>query len=313
MLVCHDHADAYREALSERLDARIEALADPGLDSFGLAALDDDEPFEVVLAWKVPDGAFEPLTGLRWLQCTGAGVDQFLGRADLGEDVLLTRSLGRFGIQAAEYVVGYLLSFLLDIERYRERQATREWNPRERPLLADRTVGIVGLGSLGLPVARAIKALGATVLGVRRSGGELDGVDEVYSQESWRAMLPKCQALVLAVPRTSATIGMIDEAALAAMPPGAVLINVARGELVDERALLEALESEHLGAAVLDVFEQEPLPPDHRLWDQPRAWITPHIAAPSEVEAIADEFAENYRRFVAGQPLLNVVDRERGY
>ena len=106
---------------------------------------------------------------------------------------------------------------------------------------------------------------------------------------------------------------MIDAEALAALPRGAVLVNVARGDIIEETALLAALESRHLGAAVLDVFAVEPLPRDHPLWTQPRAWITPHVAAPSEVEVIADEFAENYRRFVEGRELINLVDRERGY
>jgi glyoxylate/hydroxypyruvate reductase A len=240
-------------------------------------------------------------------------VDHFLGRPDLGTEVLLTRSLGRFGVQVAEYVAGYLLHHLLGIERYREQQRQRLWQRGERPLLADRTVGVIGLGSLGLPVARLLGALGARVLGVRRSGEAIGGIEDVFSSKSWRALLPRCDALVIAAPRTAETLGMIDADALAALPRGAVLINVARGELVDESALLRALESGHLGAAVLDVFTVEPLPTNHPLWSQPAARITPHIAAPSEVEVIADEFAENYRRFVGGRRLLNVVDRARGY
>ncbi|MGD8331385.1 MAG: D-2-hydroxyacid dehydrogenase, partial [Acidobacteriota bacterium] len=263
--------------------------------------------------WKVPAGALRHLPRLRWVQVSGAGVDHFLQREDLAPGVLLTRSLGRFGVQVAEYVVGYLLHHLLAVDRYRERQRQRLWEREERPLLADRTVGVIGLGSLGLPIARLLTAMGTRVVGVRRSPDAVDGIEETLPAANWRHLLPRCEALVLAAPRTSETVGMIDSAALAALPRGAVLVNVARGDLIDEAALLDALDSGHLGAAVLDVFTVEPLPRDNPLWRHPRAVITPHIAAPSEPELIADEFAENYRRFVAGRELINEVDRGRGY
>ena len=337
ILVWHVQGDAYRDALRDRLPgAPITAInaarhetgeaAASGLDS-GPAAGDDAtaagggtaskadamSSAEVLLAWKVPSGALARMPTLRWVQVTGAGVDHFLEGSELSAEVTVTRSLGRFGIQVSEYVVGYLLHHLIGIGAYRDQQRRHDWTRGARPLLADRTVGIVGLGSLGLPTARALGALGARVLGVRRSGGALEGIDDVFSAADWRDMLPACDALVIAAPKTADTVGMIDREALAALPEGAVLINVARGDLVDEDALLAALDSGHLGAAVLDVFATEPLPEDHPLWDRPRALITPHIAAPSEVEVIADEFAENYRRYVAGRELINVVDPERGY
>ena len=133
-------------------------------------------------------------------------------------------------------------------------------------------------------------------------------VRRVFTPGDWRAMLPHCDALVLAVPLTDETRGMIDAAALAALPATAVLVNVARGALVDEDALLQALRDGRLGAAVLDTLTEEPLPPA-----EPRAWITPHVAGPSEIEPIADEFADNYRRFARGAGLENVVDRRLGY
>ena len=330
ILVWHSQSDAYGDALRARLpETPIEAInaarhetgaaalrapeSGPTVGDDASAAAEAMSSAEVLLAWKVPPGALAPMPALRWVQVTGAGVDHFLESSELAAAVTVTRSLGRFGVQVSEYVVGYLLHHLIGIGAYRDQQRRHHWTPGERPLLADRTVGIVGLGSLGLPTARALAALGARVLGVRRSGLALEGVDEVFAAANWRDMLPACDALVITAPKTADTVGMIDREALAALPPGAVLINVARGELVDEDALLEALDSGHLGAAVLDVFATEPLPEDHPLWNQPRALITPHIAAPSEVEVIADEFAENYRRYVAGRELINVVDRARGY
>jgi len=330
ILVWHSQSDAYGDALRARLpETPIEAInaarhetgaaalrapeSGPTVGDDASAAAEAMSSAEVLLAWKVPPGALAPMPALRWVQVTGAGVDHFLESSELAAAVTVTRSLGRFGVQVSEYVVGYLLHHLIGIGAYRDQQRRHHWTPGERPLLADRTVGIVGLGSLGLPTARALAALGARVLGVRRSGLALEGVDEVFAAANWRDMLPACNALVITAPKTADTVGMIDREALAALPPGAVLINVARGELVDEDALLAALDSGHLGAAVLDVFASEPLPEDHPLWDQPGVLITPHIAAPSEVEVIADEFAENYRRYVAGRELVNVVDRSRGY
>lgn len=305
----------YRDALEKRI---------PGVTITAVRADDHDtgeaahaghpgSDAEVLLAWKIPPGALATLTRLRWIQVSGAGVDHFLRRADLPPDVIVTRSLGRFGAQVAEYVLAYLLHHLVGIEAYRESQRRASWRRRERPLLADRTVGIVGLGSLGLPVARSLSALGTRVLGVRRSGLAIEGIDDVVSSKNWRTLLPSCDALVIAAPKTPETVGMIDAEALAALPRGAVLINVARGDLVDEAALLQALDTGHLGAAVLDVFPVEPLPPESPLWHHARAVVTPHVAAPSEVEVIANEFAENYRRFVDGRELINVVNRERGY
>lgn len=330
ILVWHVQGDTYRDVLRERLpDAPIEAInaehhetgeailrgADArraaGHDASAIA--DAVSSAEILLAWKIPPGALTPMSALRWVQVTGAGVDHFLQNPELPATVTVTRSLGRFGIQISEYVVGYLLHHLIGIGTYREKQRCREWTRDERPLLADRTVGMVGLGSLGLTTAKTLTALGARVLGVRHCGLAIEGIDDVFSPANWRDMLPACDALVIAAPKTAETVGMIDRRALAALPAGAVLINVSRGDLVDEDALLSELENGHLGAAVLDVFATEPLPEDHPLWGQCRAWITPHIAAPSEVEVIANEFAENYRRYMKGDPLLNEVDPERGY
>ncbi len=253
--VWHADAENYARALRERLPGAIlDAIAaadhETGSidrDTAGAAAAISRA--EVLLAWKVPAGVLSSMPALRWVQVSGAGVDHFLEAADLPSTVLLTRSLGRFGRQVAEYVVGYLLHHLLGIHTYRRQQRAHRWRRGKRPLLADCTVGIIGLGSLGQPTARALSRLGTRVLGARRSPGAVDGVDRVFTRENWLEMLPDCNALVLAAPKTAETRGMIDAQALAALPPGAVLINVARGDIVDEAALLAALETGHLGAA----------------------------------------------------------------
>lgn len=308
ILVCHERANTYREALEERLSGvSIEAVT-------RASALDSGRSnAPILLAWQLPPGALRNLTGLRWIQVTGAGVDHFLRRDDLPEEVTLTRSLARFGVQVAEYTIAYLLHHLVGVAGYRSQQHERRWEQHPRPLLTDMTFGIVGLGSLGLPTAAALSGLGARVLGVRRSKTPAAGVDRVFSIENWREMLPLCDALLITAPRTPDTIGLIDAEALAALPEGAVVVNVARGDIIDEEALLAALDSGHLGAAILDVFAREPLPENHPLWSHRRAWVTPHIAAPSEIGPVADEFAANYRLYLRGEALNNVVDRGRGY
>ena len=172
---------------------------------------------------------------------------------------------------------------------------------------------MVGLGALGAGISDRLAALGVEVLGVSRSGRGPDAAREVVATEDMDAILPRCDAVVLAAPLTSDTHQMFDAAAIARMRDDAVLVNVARGELVDRDAVLEALRGGTLGAAVLDVFEHEPLGPDDALWAEPGDLITPHVAAPSEIGPIAEEFAANYRRFVAGEALEHLVDRVRGY
>lgn len=307
VLVWHPRADEYRRALNARLPGvPIEVRS-----GAPRAAAQSEAP--VLLAWALPPDAFAQLPRVRWLQATGAGVNDLLGRPDLPVDLTLTRSLGRFGVQTAEYVVGYLLHHLLGVEDYRRNQDRGTWRPLPRPLLADRTVGVIGLGAVGLAVAERLAAFGTTVFGMARRGRPLPHVHRVFPPEDIATMLRGCDALVLTAPLTDSTRGMIDEPAIRALPEGAVLVNVARGALVQSEALLGALRDGHLSAAVLDVFDTEPLPPDSPLWTEPGAWITPHVAAPSEVEVIADEFAANYQRYLNGEPLHNVVDRERGY
>ncbi len=307
ILVWHPKAEQYRSALTQRLpgvpiEVRTGAPRAPSPSEAG-----------VLLGWALPPDAFAQLPRLRWMQATGAGVDDLLARADLPAGVTVTRSLGRFGAQTAEYVVGYLLHQLLHVEDYRRNQDRGTWKQLPRPLLADRTIGIVGLGSVGLAIAERLAAFGTTVYGVTRRGRPLPHVRNVYTRDDWRSMLPECDALVLAAPLTDATRRMIDDEALRALPDNAVLVNVGRGALVEPEAMLDALRDGHLSAAVLDVFETEPLPPDSPLWTEPGAWVTPHVAAPSEVDGIADEFAANYQRLLNGESLHNVVDRAQGY
>src|SRR6185503_3683205 len=200
------------------------------------------------------------------------------------------------------------------MDAYRQAQARREWIQHQPPeRLAGKTLALVGLGDIGRVVARAAGALGMRVIGVTRSGRRVPGVERVYRSRDLRRGLAAADFVVLVVPLNDATRGMIGAAELQAMRPTAWLLNIGRGALIDEKALVQALERRTIAGAVLDVFPTEPLPRDHPLWDLDRAVITPHISGPNMPEEIAPVFNDNLARYLAGRPLRHVVDRRRGY
>jgi len=183
-------------------------------------------------------------------------------------------------------------------------------------------LGLVGLGGVGREIARLARAIGMRVLAIRRSPGEactgdaaVPDVEAVYSPDRLRELLAVSDYLTLILPHTEETAGLIGKAELAAMKPGAVFINIARGSIVDEPALIDAIRCGHLGGAALDVFAVEPLPPESPLWDMPNVLITSHTVstAMDENELVVDLFCDNLRRYLAGEPLRNLFDRARGY
>jgi phosphoglycerate dehydrogenase-like enzyme len=255
--------------------------------------------------------ALDRLDGLRWVQSTWAGVTPLL-RATR-RDYQLTGVKDLFGPQMAEYVFAHLLNHTQGIPGNAARQRARKWNPTAAQTLAGGCMGIMGTGSIGRHVAAVADAFGLEVLGLSRSGRPADGFSAVYPVSQLAEFLPLADFLVGVLPDTPHTTGLLDASAFAKMKPGAVFINVGRGNLVDEAALIEALQSGRLAAAVLDVFITEPLPPGSALWDAPRLTLTPHVAAQSWPADIARIFCDNYRRFVAGSPLMYTIDFSQGY
>jgi phosphoglycerate dehydrogenase-like enzyme len=215
----------------------------------------------------------------------------------------------------AEYVVGWCLWVTQRMAAYRVAQVRREWVQHvtvpER--LAGKTLAIVGLGDIGRVVARAARGLGMRVVGVTRSGRPVAGVDRVLPRRALRGALGDADFVVLVVPLNDDTRGMIGAPELAAMRPTAWLLNIARGPIVDEPALLRALERRTIAGAILDVFAAEPLPATHPLWRLDNVVVTPHVAGPNVPEEIAHVFNDNLARYLAGRPLRHVVDRRRGY
>jgi phosphoglycerate dehydrogenase-like enzyme len=300
----------------------VEGLADGPLDDV-----------EVLLRGWLSQEAFERILArapqLAWVHSAMGGVETALSPATQGRAIVMTNARGVFSRPIAEYVLMMILAVSRRLPELLELQHERTWQPLEARELRDVTVGIVGLGSIGQAVAALAGAFGCRVIAMRRHAGSPlvtpdDGderpevpprIDRVVGPDGLPELLAESDFVVLAAPLTSATEGLIDETALAAMRPDAWLINVARGGLVDERALLRVLREGRIGGAVLDTFRQEPQLPDSPFYDLPNVIVTPQTSWTSGrvVDRSIDLFCDNLRRFAAGQLLRNVVDRAAGY
>ena len=259
---------------------------------------------------------------LRWIQATSAGIGQFVERMEYARwmpDTVITTASGVHAQPLSEFCLMVILAFSRGLLDMLEQQRRKHWERFSSTDLAGRTLGVVGVGSIGREVARLGKALGMTVLGVKRRVESIDPaslhLDALYPPEALPTLLKRAEFLVLITPHTPETETMIGAEELALLPRGAVFINIGRGHLVDEPALIDALRSGHLGGAGLDVFANEPLPADSPLWTLPNVLVSPHSGSTSDREngRLTDLFCENLRRFLAGQPLRNVLDTERLY
>jgi phosphoglycerate dehydrogenase-like enzyme len=268
---------------------------------------------DVLFAWRFPADLLAKAGRLTWIQSMGAGAEWALGPG-LPDRVVVTRAPGIFGPWMAEYVLGWCAWVTLRMAEYREAQRRREWIDHVLPRrLAGTTMLIIGLGDIGRTIARAARAIGIRVLGASRSGRPVPGVERVWRASALRTPLARADWVVLVVPLTPRTRGLIGAAELAVMRPAAWLVNVGRGAVVDEAALVEALEARRIGGAVLDVFPVEPLPRDHPLWGLDNAVVTPHISGPNVPEELTAIFHDNLARWLAGRRLRHVIDRRRGY
>jgi glyoxylate/hydroxypyruvate reductase len=268
---------------------------------------------EILYAWKFPPQLYAKAGRLKWLQVMGAGVDWALV-PELPPHVQITRAPGVFGPWMAEYVVAWCLWVTQRMKPYRDAQRQRRWDDHVLPdRLGGKTLSIVGLGDIGRDIARAARGLGMRVLGVSRRGRPVREATKMYPVAAMTRALREADFVVLLLPLTPETRGIIGADALGAMKPTTWLINIARGAVVDEGALMAALEQRRIAGAVLDVFDREPLPPSHPLWKMDNVVVTPHISGPSTADALTPVFNDNLARYLAGRPLRHVVDRHRGY
>lgn len=252
------------------------------------------------------------LPRVHWIQSTWAGVEPLLDPA-LRRDYVLTNARGVFGTLMSEYVFGYMLAHERRMFETWAAQQERRWVPSPPGTLKGRQVGLLGVGSIGAAIARTAKHFGMRVKGYTRTSRSCPDVDEYFHGDQRLAFAADLDYLVCIVPNTAGTRLLVDRALLEALPPRAVVINPGRGSVLDETALAELLAAGRLGGAVLDVFHTEPLPADHVLWGTPHVVITPHNAAISNPAEIAPLFIDNYRRLLAGEPLMHRVDFDLGY
>jgi phosphoglycerate dehydrogenase-like enzyme len=261
--------------------------------------------------------AVTALPRLRWVHATSAGAGELMRAAALSpedlERVVVTTSSGVHAIPLAELSVLGLLAIAKELPRLVSEQRARAWPEVRRPLreLAGQTLFLVGLGEIGREVARLGKALGMRTVGFRRTkGSPPEWVDEVHGPDRLPELAGRADAMVVSLPLTEQTAGLIDRATIERLPPSCIFVNVGRGGVVDEPALVDALRDRRLAGAVLDVFATEPLPQDSPLWTLPNVLVTAHGAALSarENERIVELFCDNLRRHLDGRPLRNVVE-----
>ncbi len=269
---------------------------------------------DMALAWKPPAGELKRFPKLRLIISLGMGVDHLLQVPELPSHVPLVRMVDPSIItQMGEYICLAALHHHRRMDDYAQFQREQRW--RRLPLVdtAMCTIGVMGLGEIGGYAARQLQALGFAVIGWSRSPKSLAGVECCAGPSGLEQLLRRSAVLVCLLPLTRETEGIINATTLALLPTGAYVINCARGGHVVEDDLLAALDNGHIAGATLDVFRQEPLPPEHPFWRHPKVHITPHIAGMTNPRTAAPQVVENIRHLHNGQPLLNRVDQGRGY
>lgn len=309
--------------LKERLPPDLEALGElarvrcvSSLQEL-LAAL---PRADVLLVWDFRSpmlrSAWAAARRLKWVHVAGAGVDAVLFPEFVASPVQLTNARGVFDGAIAEYVLGLMLLWVKDLRRTLELQSRREWLHRETQRLAGAHLVVLGAGGIGRSIAALASCVGVEVTGVARSARPAEaGFSRILGRERIPEVLPQADFVALALPLTRETKGIIGRRELDRMKPTAYLINVGRGLLVEEEALLAALRQGHIAGAALDVFWDEPLPPNHPLWELPGVLISPHMSGDFQgwLEALSAQFVANFERWLVGEPLLNVVDKGRAW
>lgn len=300
LLILSHNADEYAEHIRQADLADLEIVSD-------LAECD------IVLGEprKIRD-ALPHLTHLKWVQSIYAGVEALVDSTQR-RDYILTNARGVFGELMSEYVFGYMLAHEKRIFKRYESQQAKKWDRFESGLLRGKTLGLLGVGSIGAHLAETAKHFGMTVWGYTRGSESSKNVDKYFHGDDLLKFAAGLDYLVVVLPRTNDTNKIVDEKLLDALPFHAILVNVGRGNAVDESALVDALTKGKIAGAVLDVTEQEPLPQDHPFWATPNLLLTFHTSAISYPEDITQLFIENYHLYVQGKPLKHQVDFERGY
>ncbi|MDP6351461.1 MAG: glyoxylate/hydroxypyruvate reductase A [Alphaproteobacteria bacterium] len=287
---------------------------DPALDYRVWPEVGATGDIEAALVWRPPAGILAGLPNLALIQSLGAGIDHIFSDPDLPASVPVARLVdAELTRQMVEYVALAVLSRHRRIDAFRSFQRDAEWRVLRPVPVAESRVGVLGLGQIGAAVARALVGFGLEVSGWSRTGKHIAGVESFHGPKGLVPLLARSDILVCLLPLTPRTGGLLDARRLAALPPGAYVINAARGEMVVEEDLLAAIDAGAVSGAWLDVFRTEPLPADHRFWSHPAITMTPHVAGLTVPETAAAQVIENLERVRRGEPPRNRVDLAAGY
>jgi phosphoglycerate dehydrogenase-like enzyme len=260
-----------------------------------------------------PQELFRKMPRLEWVQALAAGVESYIQNAEQFRNIPVCRIAGAFGKYMAEYVLAYVLHFCQNIPRALKAQREKRWDPFRMEFIHQKTLGVVGLGHIGKEVARKARDAGMRVVSWDMARAEAPFVERQFGSPELADFLKEADFAVLALPVTPATKNLADRDFFKTMKRTAYLINICRGALVDEEALLEALKSGQIAGAVLDAFKEEPLPENSPLWDCPNLILTAHISGPSLPADMVAIFKENFRRFLRKEPLVGLIDFSRGF
>lgn len=267
----------------------------------------------------VDAGLLHAANALEWIHLSWSGVDAFIKPGVLSEDVTVCNARGAHGLAVSEHMVALTMMLVRRLYAYRDNQKRHHWEMLGNTIsIEGATIAVLGIGNIGGDYARKVHAMGAHVIGVRRTNGEKpEGVDEQVTIEDLDKILPRADIVAMNLPGGEATLNLMDERRLRLMKKGAYLVNVGRGASIDQKALAAVLQDGHLGGAALDVCVPEPLPENDPLWDAPNLVLTPHVASNYLLAETFERFvrisAENLKRYANGVALENVVDRATGY
>jgi len=307
-LILSARAEAYMAELANHRNPSVDAVAcsthEQALKNYAGQRVvfgDPDLVAPLLVQWPA----------VEWVQSSWAGVLPFV--QEQRRDFVLTGVKGIFGEQMSEYVIGYMLAHELRVLERNKAQCDRTWYRQPSGTLQGKHIGIMGTGSIGQHIARTAGNFGMRVSGLSRSGAAVNGFDEVVSMDQRDSFLQPLDYLISTLPQTYETSNLLDEAAFQHLPAHACFINVGRSNVVSDDALVAALESGSLGGAVLDVFDEEPLPAESPLWTTPNLHITAHVSAASHPSLVVPIFVDNLRRYQQSRTLNYVIDLDKGY
>ncbi len=286
----------------------------PGLNIYVYPEDHDREKVEYALTWKHPRGLFKNYPNLKVIASMGAGVNHIISDPGLPKNVKITKIIDpQLKSDMSAFVLSLVMNHIRNLGYYKEQEVQQNWQPLYYRRIEDVKIGIMGLGALGTAVGKKLEKVGFNVYGWARTSKDVDNITTFAGEEELNEFLENSEILVCLLPLTPQTQTILNQDLFKKLPKKAYIINVARGEHLEENDLLEMIDSGHLSGAALDVFNEEPLPEEHPFWKHQKVRITPHIATITKPELVVSQIIENYERMMDEEPLKNVVEMDRGY